>query len=62
MTEFEIEELASKSLIRILKVLSEHGDLNITHLARVAGLNHNRVRSHVKALKSVGLVREKLGG
>ena len=57
-----MEDLASRGLIRILSILSEYGELNITQLARVSGLNYNSTRVHCETLKKLGLVREKQYG
>lgn len=59
----EIEEvLGSKGRVRILKVLSEIGELYLSEIARKAGLNVATALKHLDSLKEAGLVREKRFG
>jgi len=54
--------LGSRGRIRVLRVLSEGGELNISEVARRAGMNHSSVEGHLERLRGMGLVREKRYG
>jgi len=54
--------LGSRGRIRVLRVLSESGELNISEVARRAGMNHSSVEGHLEKLKGMGLIREKRYG
>jgi DNA-binding transcriptional ArsR family regulator len=59
----EVEELmGSRGRIRVLKVLSESQELNISEVGRRTGMNYTSVERHLKALKEMGLLREKRYG
>jgi len=53
---------SSKGRTRLLKVLAEVGELNITEIVRRAGLNYTAASRHLKALRAMGLVEEKTFG
>ncbi|MCD6408779.1 MAG: winged helix-turn-helix transcriptional regulator [Candidatus Verstraetearchaeota archaeon] len=53
------EVFSSKGRVKVLKVLSKFGELNISEIARRAGLNHATTASHLSWLKQAGLVEEK---
>ena len=58
-----IEEiLSSKGRVKILKILSEIGELNISEIARRAGLNYATTNRHLGVLEEQGLVRHKRFG
>ena len=52
------ELLSSRGRLKILMALLEHGELNISELARLSGLNHVITNKHVRALEEMGLVSE----
>jgi len=54
--------LSSKGRVRILKVLVEVGELNITEIARRAGLHFAAASRHLETLEKIGLVEEKKFG
>ena len=54
--------LSSKGRVRILKLLAELGELNISAISRTINLNHTAVKDHLKFLTDVGLIREKKFG
>ena len=56
------EVLSSKGRTRILKVLAEVDELNITEIVRRAGLNYAAASRHLEALVAMGLVKEKTFG
>ncbi len=59
----EAEELlGSKGRIRVLQVLAESGELNISEVSRRTGLNYTSVERHLMKLKRMGLLREKRYG
>lgn len=59
----EVESLlGSRGRIRVLRVLSEGGELNISEVTRRVGMNHSSVAGHLERLKGMGLVREKRYG
>ena len=53
------ELLSSRGRLKILMALLEHGELNISELARRSGLNHMITDRHVRALEELGLVSER---
>jgi DNA-binding transcriptional ArsR family regulator len=58
-----IEEiLGSKGRVRVLNVLTESGELNISEVSRRTGLNYTSVNRHLKKLKNMGLLYEKRYG
>ena len=62
-TERRAEEiLGSKGRIRVLKVLSESGELNISEVSRRTGLNYTSVERHLMKLKKMDLLKEKRYG
>ncbi|MEM2214356.1 MAG: winged helix-turn-helix domain-containing protein [Candidatus Nezhaarchaeales archaeon] len=54
--------LGSKPRVKILKVLIDKGELNITAIAREAGVNHKTALRHLEELRRVGVVTEKVFG
>jgi len=56
------EVLSSKGRVRILRILSEIGELNISEIARRAGLNYTTTNRHLGGLEEQGLVRHKRFG
>jgi len=58
-----IEEVfSSKGRVRILKILTEIGELNISEIARRAGLNYTTTNQHLQVLEEHKLVRHKSFG
>ena len=53
---------SSRGRVRILKVLVRAGELNITEIARRAGLNYAGTNRHLEALRRMGLLDEKSFG
>lgn len=53
---------SSKGRVRILRILSEIGELNISDIARRAGLNYTTTNEHLKALEAAELIRHKSFG
>ncbi len=59
----EAEELlGSRGRIRVLRVLAESGELNISEVGRRTGMNYTSVERHLEALREMGLLREKRYG
>ena len=56
------ELLGSRGRIRVLRVLTESGELNISEVVRRAGMNYTSVERHLEKLKGMGLLREKRYG
>lgn len=54
--------LSSRGRVRIIKALSEVGELNISEIARRVELNYTTTNQHLHALKEAGLVQEKKFG
>ncbi|MDH5267720.1 MAG: winged helix-turn-helix domain-containing protein [Candidatus Bathyarchaeota archaeon] len=54
--------LSSKGRVRILRILVEIEELNISEIARRAGLNYATTNQHLQALENAGLVRHKRFG
>lgn len=58
-----IEEVfSSKGRVRILRILAEIGELNISEIARRAGLNYATTNQHLQVLEDSELVRHKAFG
>jgi len=51
--------LTSKTRLRILKILFEVKEINITRLTKMTELNHKVVRHHIDILKELGIIEEK---
>ena len=54
--------LGSRGRIRVLQVLSESGELNISEVSRRTGLNYTSVARHLTSLREIGLIKEKRYG
>jgi len=55
-----IEEVfSSKGRMKILRILVEIGELNITEIARRAKLNYATTSLHLRVLEDSGIVRHK---
>jgi len=54
--------LSSRGRVKILRILVEIGELNISEIARRAGLNYATTNEHLLALENHGLVRHKRFG
>jgi len=50
---------SSKGRVKILKILVEIGELNISEIARRAKLNYTTTNVHLQVLESSGIVRHK---
>ena len=61
-SSLKLKVFGSKGLLKILETLSQHGPLNITHLARKVGMNSGNVAMHLKKLVACSLVTEKRYG
>jgi DNA-binding transcriptional ArsR family regulator len=53
---------SSKGRVKILRILSEIGELNISDIARRAGLNYTTTNQHLRALERAGLITHKSFG
>jgi len=53
---------SSKGKVRILRILSEIGELNISDIARRAGLNYTSTNEHLQMLEKAGLIKHKSFG
>jgi len=61
--EINTEELfSSRGRFRVLRVLSECGELNISEVGRRTGMNYTSVERHLGKLRDMGLLREKRYG
>lgn len=54
--------LSSRGRVRILKLLAELDELNVSAISRNINLNHSSVKGHLKFLCKAGLIREKKFG
>lgn len=54
--------LSSKLRIRILKILTQMTELNVSEIARRLGVNYNMSRKHLKVLEDEGIVQHKTFG
>jgi DNA-binding transcriptional ArsR family regulator len=62
LEEYIEEIFGSKGRVRIMKVLTENGELNISEIGRRTGLNYSSVNRHLSKLEELGLVKEKRYG
>ena len=53
---------SSKGRVRILAILAKIGELNISEIARRAGLNYATTNQHLQTLENYKLVRHKTFG
>jgi predicted transcriptional regulator len=53
---------SSRGRVRILRILSEIGELNISEIARRARLNYTTTNEHLQLLESAGLIMHKSFG
>lgn len=56
------EVFSSRGRVRILRILSEIGELNISEIGRRARLNYTTTNEHLQVLESAGLIRHKSFG
>ena len=56
------EILSCRGKTRILMLLAETNELNITEIMKNVGLNHSGINSHLKQLEEAGLVEQKRFG
>lgn len=56
------EVLSSKGRVKILRILAEVGELNISEIARRAGLNYTTTNQHLQTLENHGLIKHKKFG
>ena len=50
---------SSRGRVKILKILVDIGELNISEIARRAGLNYTTTIQHLRVLEEHGIVRHK---
>ena len=53
---------SSKGKVKILRILSEIGELNISDIARRSGLNYTTTNQHLQALEQADLIKHKSFG
>jgi predicted transcriptional regulator len=53
---------SSKLRIKILKILVQVGELNVSEIARRLGVNYNTTREHLKVLEDEGILQHKAFG
>ena len=53
---------SSRGRVRILRILSEIGELNISEIARRARLNYTTTNEHLQMLEEAGLIKHKTFG
>lgn len=53
---------SSRGRVKIMRILVEIGELNISEIARRAGLNYATTNQHLEALENYGLVQHKKFG
>ncbi|MEM2338177.1 MAG: winged helix-turn-helix domain-containing protein [Candidatus Bathyarchaeia archaeon] len=61
--QIAIEDVLGNRLrVKILKVLFQMGELNVSEIARKIGANHKTVKEHLEVLKENGLLQYKKFG
>jgi CRISPR locus-related DNA-binding protein len=59
----ELEDFfSSKIRMKILKILMQMGELNVTRIARRLGVNHSTISKHLKILEDEGILQHKMFG
>lgn len=59
----QIEDiLSSRGRVRILRILTEIGELNISEIVRRAKLNYTTTNQHLQALETAGIICHKKFG
>jgi len=59
----KIEDVfSSRGRVKILRILSEIGELNISDIARRAGLNYTTTNEHLQVLENADLIKHKSFG
>jgi predicted ArsR family transcriptional regulator len=53
---------SSKLRMKILKILVQVGELNVSDIARRLGVNYNTTREHLKVLEDEGILQHKVFG
>ncbi len=61
MTVIE-DVFSSKGRIKILEVLADIGELNVSEIARRTGLNYSATNQHLRVLENHDLIRHKKFG
>ncbi|MEM3055080.1 MAG: winged helix-turn-helix domain-containing protein [Candidatus Bathyarchaeia archaeon] len=56
------EVLGSKARLKILKILFQVGELNVSEIARRLGANHKTTAEHLKILENEGILQHKTFG
>jgi predicted ArsR family transcriptional regulator len=56
------EVFSSKLRIKILKILAEIGELNVSEIARRLGVNYNTAKGHLKVLEGEDILQHKVFG
>lgn len=56
------EVLGSKLRLKILKILFQVGELNVSEIARRIGANHKTTLEHLKILENEGVLQHKTFG
>lgn len=51
--------LGSKLRVKILKILAQVGELNVSEIARRLGVNYNTTKNHLKILEGESILRHK---
>lgn len=52
------EVLSSRVRVKVLKIVFDRGEVNISQIIRETGLNHKLVSKHLKYLVDSGLIEE----
>ena len=59
----DVEDVFSSRLrIKILKILVQVGELNVSEIARRFSINYNTTKEHLKVLEDEGLLQHKVFG
>lgn len=63
MKAVNIEDVFSSKLrVKILKVISQVGELNVSEIARRLGVNYKITAKHLKILENEGIIQHKTFG
>jgi DNA-binding transcriptional ArsR family regulator len=59
----KVEEVFSSRLrLKIVKILMQMGELNVSEIARRLGINHNSASKHLKILEDEDVLQKKIFG
>ena len=57
--KYRVEDIfSSRGRVKVLKTIIDYGELNITQIIKLTGLNHRTVVKHIEYLKDADIIEE----